>query len=161
MAIFVLGQQLPADLRTDPRILPAAGVAVGATLAAVALHRRRQRSGPPVDSERVDRSWRMAGGDPRGDPAGTLATPWSCPSAQRSSRRGTDFVADAHRAHVTMSSDGRDRVEWRGETMLEITADHRCAQPAVSRITDDMRHHQGCQERRRLLGPGMAPDERG
>ncbi len=51
MGIVVLAQQLPADLRTDPRILAAAGVAVGAALAAVALHRRRERSGPPVDGE--------------------------------------------------------------------------------------------------------------
>jgi uncharacterized membrane protein YfcA len=52
MGIFVLVQQLPADLRTDPRILAAAGVTVGAALAALAaLHRRRQRSGPPVDGE--------------------------------------------------------------------------------------------------------------
>lgn len=89
MGIFILAQQLPADLRTDPRILPAAGVAVGAALAAVALHRRRKRSGPQSTANRVSRSWRMAGGDPRGDPPGTLATVVLpvCPAQQPSGVR--------------------------------------------------------------------------
>ncbi len=45
MGIFVLAQQLPADLRTDPRILAAAGAAAAA--AAAILHRRSKRPGLP------------------------------------------------------------------------------------------------------------------
>lgn len=46
MGIFVLAQQLPAHLRTDPRILAAGGVAVVAVVATV-VHRRRKRPGLP------------------------------------------------------------------------------------------------------------------
>jgi uncharacterized membrane protein YfcA len=44
MGVFVLAQQLPADLRTDPRILAAAGVAAAA-VAATIVHRRRKHPG--------------------------------------------------------------------------------------------------------------------
>jgi len=44
MGVFVLAQQLPADLRTDPRILAAAGVAAAAVAARI-VHRRRKYPG--------------------------------------------------------------------------------------------------------------------
>ena len=97
MGILVLAQQLPADLRTDPRILATAGVAVGAALAAVALHRRPESSRPPVDGEpgqsvvadcrrRSTRPCRRA-----------RWPPWPCPSARRSRRVRTSWPTTTQR----------------------------------------------------------------
>lgn len=57
MGLFVLGQQLPAGLRTDPRMLGAAGLAAAA-VAAAALQRWRQRSvrSAPYRSQRPVRA---------------------------------------------------------------------------------------------------------
>ena len=56
MGIFVLAQQLPAHLRTDPRMPAAAGIVATAAAAAATLHRRRKRPSLPSATTNPPRS---------------------------------------------------------------------------------------------------------
>jgi len=87
MGVFVLAQQLPADLRTDPRVLAAAGAAA-ATVVATIVHRHRKRpSRPSATANRAHRTERPAMEQPPRGPSAAGAMIGTFDPAPRARRQ--------------------------------------------------------------------------